>query len=372
MAMRNEWSRFKGADVGACLATAGEGAGGEPAGVVVDVRAPGEFAKGAIHGAVNLPLFEDAERAEIGTLYKMMGKDKAIHRGLEMLNPRLAEYAERFAPYLGRRVVVYCARGGMRSESVVALLQAIGHDAVQLPGGYKAFRNFALEVMEHGLPPRLIVIHGCTGTGKTLLLQRLPNHLDLEDLAQHRSSVFGGIHLQPRTQQHFEAHLVSALAGLDYTRPVWVEGESRKIGDVFMPDALRVAMDAAPCVLVEASMEVRVARIIAEYGQITDVAKTEGVAALRTLTPLLGRDQVEHMAEQVMRGELAPVVETLLRGHYDKRYTHAMRNYRFGLRLSSDGLDDAVAQLRAHGDALSAHPAAWEATENNHQPAVAT
>jgi tRNA 2-selenouridine synthase len=233
----------------------------------------------------------------------------------------------------------------MRSQAVVGLLSAFGYRVSQMPGGYKAFRNHVLTAFARALPPRLVVIHGQTGVGKTLILRRLANHLDLEDCAQHRSSVFGAINLRPRTQQQFEAHLLAALEGVDYARLVWVEGESRKIGDAIMPDPLRQAMQAAPCVLVTAALATRVARIVAEYGRPDAATHGQWETALRQLTVPLGRERVADLIARVRANDFAPVVETLLLDYYDSRYRHAMRNYRYALTVDSGDLDAAVAAL---------------------------
>lgn len=320
---------------------------------LVDVRSPGEFAKGAVAGAVNLPLFSDGERSEIGTLYKMLGKEKAIHKGLDLFGARLSDYIASFEPFRKGKLLVYCARGGMRSSAVTGLLSAFGFDARQLPGGYKSFRKHLLSVFDHGLPPRLIVIHGQTGTGKTRILNRLPNALDLEDCAQHRSSVFGGINLAPRTQQRFDAHLLEALGRLDHGSPVWVEGESRKIGDVTMPESLRAAMGRADCVLVTGSLEVRVDRIVEEYGAADGDTHRQWEAALGSLTTALGKVRVEEMISMVRKNEFHPVVETLLVDYYDPKYLHSMRDYQYALTVSSDDLEEAAAALKGFSESMA-------------------
>ena len=325
---------------------------------VVDVRSPSEFAKGAVAGAVNLPLFSDGERSEIGTLYKLLGKEKAIHKGLDLFGARLSGYIASFEPYRSGKLLVYCARGGMRSSAVTGLLSAFGFDARQLPGGYKGFRTHLLSVFEHGLPPRLIVIHGQTGTGKTRILNRLPNALDLEDCARHRSSVFGAINLQPRTQQQFDAHLLAALNGLDHQRPVWIEGESRKIGVVTMPEALRTAMREAPCVLVTGSLEVRVERIVEEYAAADEGTHRQWEEALRSLTSSLGKAKVEKMISMVRKNEFHPVVETLLVDYYDPKYRHSMGGYQYSLTVSSDDLDEAAAALKGIAESVARGKAA--------------
>jgi len=327
------------------------------AAVVVDVRSPAEFERGAVAGAVNIPLFSDDERAEIGTLYKALGRDRAVGRGRGLVEGRLAEFAAAFDPFRGREILVYCARGGMRSASVVELLAGLEHKVTQLPGGYKAYRNHLLHKFQHSLPPRLIVIHGQTGVGKTLLLQRLENRLDLEDAASHRSSVFGAINLNPRTQQNFEAELGRLLDGLDHGRPVWVEGESRKIGGVFMPDALRRQMQISDCVLVTAPLETRVERIVAEYGQTPQKALEQWEQALAQLTRVLGRERTSSMLARIAAGDLHSVAAELLVDYYDPRYAHSMKNNRYGLTVSAEDLDAAAAELEKFARNLDKSPA---------------
>jgi tRNA 2-selenouridine synthase len=245
----------------------------------------------------------------------------------------------------------------MRSQAVVSLLDALGFQVQRLEGGYKAYRTYVLAELERLVPPRLIVVHGQTGVGKTLLLQRLSNALDLEDAAQHRSSLFGGINRTPRSQQHFEAHLLDRFQALDRARPVWVEGESRKVGTVLIPERLRRAMSEATCVLVTASLETRISRIVAEYAGTdgeTDPALAPATvaqleSALRNLRAFFGADRTEVLVRQLRGGDLRPLVRTLLEEHYDPRYRHAMRGYAYALTVSGEDLDLAAAELTAFG-----------------------
>ena len=343
------------------------------AAAIVDVRSPGEFAKGAVAGAVNQPLFSNGQRAEIGTIYKHLGPDAAIQTGLTHVGGRLPAFVEGFRSYQGQRLLVYCARGGMRSQSVVSLLAALGFDVAQLPGGYKAFRNYLLDALARMTPPRPLILHGCTGVGKTDLLHRLPNALDLEGLAQHRSSLFGAVNLQPRTQQQFEALLLATLQALDFHAPVWIEGESRKVGDAVIPQGLRDAIRTGPAVLVTASVQTRARRIIAEYGADDPATLAQLEDALASLRPHYGARPTEHLLEIFRAGDLETVVTTLLVDYYDPRYLHAMRDYNYALEVSSENLDEAAATLRAFGRAQGAlPPGACSAGSEPVQAAVAS
>ena len=318
--------------------------------VVIDVRTPAEFAQGAIAGAVNIPLFADAERAEIGTLYKQVGRNEAIARGLDLAGGRLREFVQSFERFRGRRMLVYCARGGMRSASVVSLLSSLGFGVARLPGGYKAFRQYLLAELERRVPPRVIVIHGQTGVGKTPILRRLDNSLDLEDQAQHRSSLFGGVNRRPRTQQLFESHLFRRLMELDFARPVWVEGESRKVGPVTIPSELMRAMKSGTMVLLTASLPTRVRRIIAEYDGADPDTLPQLEAALLSLKHLFGTGRTLELAARLRAGHMEEVVETLLVDYYDPRYAHAMRNYRYALTLSAEDPAACAAALRGFAE----------------------
>ena len=181
---------------------------------LIDVRTAKEYEKGSIPDAFNYPLFDNLERAEIGIIYKNIGKNAAVEKGLEFFEPRIQQFLSSLTDLKSKRLVVFCARGGMRSASVVRLLQYQGFQAAQLQGGYKSYRSYVLKQLSKPAPP-LIVIHGRTGVGKTLLLKKLPDHLDLEEFAGHRSSLFGAINKMPQTQKNFEALLANKILELN-------------------------------------------------------------------------------------------------------------------------------------------------------------
>ena len=145
---------------------------------LIDVRTAQEYEKGSIPDAFNYPLFDNLERAEIGVIYRKIGKNAAVVKGLEFFEPRIQQFLSSLINFKSKRLVVFCARGGMRSASVVRLLQYQGFQAAQLQGGYKSYRSYVLKQLRKPVPP-LIVLHGSTGVGKTLLLKKLPDHLDL-------------------------------------------------------------------------------------------------------------------------------------------------------------------------------------------------
>ena len=311
---------------------------------LIDVRTAQEYEKGSIPDAFNYPLFDNLERAEIGVIYRKIGKNAAVVKGLEFFEPRIQQFLSSLTDLKSKRLVVFCARGGMRSASVVRLLQYQGFQAAQLQGGYKSYRSYVLRQLRKPVPP-LIVLHGSTGVGKTLLLKKLPDHLDLEEFAGHRSSLFGAINKMPQTQKNFEALLAKKILELPNTRPVFIEGESRKVGKVFIPQSLAEAMKYGTLVLLQASFDTRIRRIVEEY-KICDeqtLLKTDSI--LQSMQKVLGKKKAEQLRQWLRKGEFENIVHVLLEEYYDPRYQHAMRMNEYALKLSAEDLNSAAEKL---------------------------
>lgn len=311
---------------------------------LIDVRTAQEYEKGSIPDACNYPLFDNLERAEIGVIYRKIGKNAAVVKGVEFFEPRIQQFLSSLIDFKSKRLVVFCARGGMRSASVVRLLQFQGIQAAQLQGGYKSYRSYVLKQLRKPVPP-LIVLHGRTGVGKTLLLKKLPDHLDLEEFAGHRSSLFGAINKIPQTQKNFEALLAKKIIELPNTRPVFIEGESRKVGKVFIPQSLAEAMKYGTLVLLQASFDTRIRRIVEEY-KICDeqtLLKTDSI--LQSMQKVLGKKKAEQLRQWLRKGEFENIVHVLLEEYYDPRYQHAMRMNEYALKLSAEDLNSAAEKL---------------------------
>ncbi|GET21786.1 tRNA 2-selenouridine(34) synthase MnmH [Prolixibacter denitrificans] len=295
---------------------------------VVDVRSPAEYTEGHIPEAVNIALFSNEERAEIGTIYKQQGRTEAIERGLDIIGPKMSRFVKEAQALAGNgELLVHCWRGGMRSESMAWLFERVGIRCFTLKGGYKAYRNLLLE--EFASIPNLIVLEGFTGSGKTEIIQELARQgeqiLDLEGLANHRGSVFGGVGQgdQPTTQQ-FQNILLAALRKLDKEKRIWVEGESKSIGHVFLPDPFWKAMNQARIIEIEVPVEQRVKRVVKDYGQLERSRMTD---AIMSLHKRLGEQRTNLILDLYQNNELEQVAELLL-SYYDKAYRYSRDKYK--------------------------------------------
>jgi tRNA 2-selenouridine synthase len=322
-------------------------------GPVIDVRSPGEFDHGHIPGAHNIPLFSNEERAIVGTLYKNKGRDKAVLEGLRIIGPRMAELVERsraIAP--DATVRVHCWRGGERSASVAWLLEKAGFNkGWTLQRGYKAFRE---EVLTSFTKAReLHVLGGYTGTGKTQLLHLLKERgeqvIDLEGLARHKGSSYGGIGegTQPTTE-HFENLLWQELRRADPTRTVWVEDESMNIGRVKVPDAFFANLLSAPVHFVDMPVKLRVERLVEVYGSFP---KQELADATMRIERRLGPQHAKDAIAALERGDLHTVAAIAL-SYYDKTYARGLsqRDPARTILLKADtkDLNEIAARLLHH------------------------
>jgi len=302
---------------------------------VIDVRSPAEFAEDRIPGALSCPVLDDAERARVGTLYKQESPFAARRLGAALVARNVARHLEGALAGKARgwRPLVYCWRGGKRSGAMAHVLREVGWDAKTLAGGYKAYRRWV--VAELAARPGALtfrVVHGATGSGKSRLLRTLERAgaqvLDLEGLAAHRGSVLGDLpdRVQP-SQKWFESLLRAALASFAPARMVFVEGESRKIGQLQVPEALIEAMRASECLLLEADLGTRVALLMDEYRHFFADPAALG-AQLDCLAALHGRARVDEWKALAARAAWRELVERLLVEHYDPAYRRsAQRNF---------------------------------------------
>ena len=299
---------------------------------IIDVRSPAEYAEDHIPGATSAPVLDDAERVKVGTLYKQVSAFEAKKMGAALVAKNVSRHvAELFGDKpKSWHPLVYCWRGGKRSGAMAHVMREIGWNAEPLDGGYKAYRRWVVAQLQ-SLPSSLefIVIHGPTGSGKSRLLSALQRAgapvLDLEGLAAHRGSVLGNLPDRPQpTQKMFESLLLERLSSLQAETPVYVEGESKKIGELHVPDALMERMRASPCIVLDTSIDVRVDLLLDEYRHFLSDREALN-KQIDCLAALHGRERI---AEWKAIADWRELVHRLLVEHYDPAYRRSStRNF---------------------------------------------
>ena len=332
---------------------------------ILDARSPAEFAEDHLPGAVSCPVLDDAERALVGTAYKESGSFEAKRLGAPLVAANIARiiasgFADRPKSW---RPLVYCWRGGSRSGSLTHVLRQVGWDATQLEGGYKAFRRQVAADLEV-LPGRFEfrVVCGATGSGKSRLLEALATTpaqvLDLEVLAAHRGSVLGELPGAPQpSQKAFETAIWSALSAFDAARPVFVESESKKVGNLRVPEALIKRMREGACLRLEAGPDVRAELLLADYAHlVADPALLR--EKLACLAPLHGKERIDRWNALAGEGAWRELVADLLEAHYDPAYHRSMsRNYAGAAAAAAVPVGDASREaFLAMARAIAADP----------------
>lgn len=327
--------------------------------VVIDVRSPCEHVEERIPGSVNVPLLSNDERATVGTIYKEQGEMVARRHALTIISPKIPALIDEISNLRvhGQAIVVYCWRGGLRSESVSSVLSIAGIDCHRLTGGYKAWRGQVLkDFAADAYPFEAVVLHGLTGVGKTEILDELgrlgAQVLDLEGIANHRGSVFGGLGMgdQP-TQKNFDGEVWQRLRELK-PGPVFVEAESRKVGKIAVPDCVFDRIHGRGIsALVTGTVEKRAERIAADYLNPRHNPETELDRALQILGHLkerLGTKLTHQIRDLVAVGQVIEAVKLLLTEYYDPLYVRQIEESKpFAIEVDGDDVGNAAAQLLA-------------------------
>lgn len=323
---------------------------------IIDVRSPGEFADDHMPCACNLPVLDDAERAEVGTIYTRESRFRANRIGAAYIAANIARHLQGamadWDPTL--RLLIYCWRGGNRSNAMATILQRVGWPTAVLAGGYRTYRHHVqTRLYQQTSPLRLVLLDGDTGSAKTEVLARLAARglqvLDLEDLAGHRGSLFGGLAGRPQpSQKMFETRLLTTLDGFDPARPVVVEAESSKIGDRMIPPALWSSMRIAPRFEIVAPRAARARYLVAAYADIVaDADRLEAAFASLPVAP--SRPRLESWRRMIRDGDFEALAAALIELHYDPAYARARRKDGRAptLQLHTATLDDAEQDMIA-------------------------
>lgn len=318
--------------------------------ILIDVRSPKEFEEHRINGALNIPIFNNEERILIGTLYKE-DVEKAKIEGVKIASSKLPEIFNKILELYktGRRLIFYCARGGMRSGVIAAVIGALGLKVYKIKGGYKSYRKYIIEEL-----PKLnkninfIVLHGNTGVGKTKILKRLKelkcDILDLEGCANHRGSILGSVGLEKiNTQKQFESNIYYSLKNIKGNY-VLVEAESKRIGNVFIPDYIHDKMKEGTHIFLDASIEFRKNIILEEYLK-EENSKEEILEALLKLEKYISKENISRYKYLVENERYDEVVEELMKKYYDPMYTHTSKKYNYSLQLYINNLEDTIENI---------------------------
>ena len=295
--------------------------------LIIDVRSPGEFEKGHIPNAINIPLFTNDERAEVGTIYKQVGKEEALLKGLEFVGPKMAAIVKEVKNKCpNRKLFIHCWRGGQRSQSVAWLLTTAGFEVSVIKGGYKAYRNYILKTFTD-TKLNMLVLGGRTGCGKTEILHELENQeeqlIDLEGLANHKGSAFGAIgEFDQPTVEQFENNLYEVFRNIDLKKLVWVENESKSIGRVYIPEGFWTQLKEAPLINIEIPLDRRIENLVNLYGKYPIEMMKDAFIKIKKR---LGGQNLKLAIEALDKNDLHTAAAIALK-YYDKSYQYMLDN----------------------------------------------
>lgn len=323
--------------------------------VTIDVRSPSEYRDSTIPGSLNIPLFNDEERAEIGTLYKQTSIQAAKERGLAIVSAKLPSLIKEIGQIKGRKAV-FCWRGGMRSKTTATVLSLMDIHVYRLSGGIRAYRKWVVETLgSFEIRPKAVVLHGHTGTGKTAILRKLEAEgypvLDLEALASHRGSIFGGAGMKAHNQKTFEALLLERLIALQDAPYILFEAESKRLGKVTLPDFLMDKKEKGTTIRIEMPMEARVKRIMEDY---PNEHKEAYLTAFQRIKSRIHTPIAAEIEACLLTDRFEPAVRMLLESYYDPRYSYTEEQYDSEPEwtVAARSLDEAVQGVKAYLDRI--------------------
>lgn len=316
---------------------------------MIDVRSPKEFSESTIPGSINIPIFSNDERAEVGTIYKQVGQKAAKERGLAIFSAKLPAFIKTFSSIQTSKTV-FCWRGGMRSKTAATVLDLMGNHAFRLSGGIRSYRQWVVQTLaDYNVTSKAYVLNGNTGSGKTILLEKLANSgypvLDLEGMASHRGSIFGQIGLKPSNQKNFESLLVGKLLTYQDSPYLFMEGESKRIGKVTIPDFLYNHKENGTQIFINLPTGERVKNILEDYQPWNTPEKF--MEAFQLIKKRIHTPIAKEIEDHLTNEEFGPAVQLLLEYYYDPRYEHAAEGYPDDkkIRVQARTVDEVFEQI---------------------------
>ncbi|MFD2923624.1 tRNA 2-selenouridine(34) synthase MnmH [Halobacillus naozhouensis] len=311
---------------------------------LIDVRSPSEYYDATIPGSLNIPVFNNDERAEVGTLYKQVSSEAAKERGLEIFSAKLPGFIKRFSQ-IDTEKAVFCWRGGMRSETAATVLDLMGIHVYRLQGGIRSYRQWVIQTLDQlEFKPRTYVLNGYTGSGKTTILRQLQKEgypvLDLEKLANHRGSIFGQIGLEPNNQKKFESLLVQDLLRLQQSPYTLLEGESKRIGKAVLPDFLFNKKEQGTQLFIDLPLNERILNILDEY-QPWD-HQEQCIEAFRIIKKRIHTPIAKQIESHLENGEFYSAVQLLLEYYYDPLYDRTAEQYLDKITIQANNITEAI------------------------------
>ncbi|WP_165000326.1 tRNA 2-selenouridine(34) synthase MnmH [Anaerophilus nitritogenes] len=323
--------------------------------IFIDVRSPAEYEEGTILDSINIPILDDSERAIVGTIYRKENKDKATLTGLNLVSYKIPNLYETIKGYSKEydHIIIFCWRGGMRSKSVCNLLSMLDIPNIyQLKDGYKGYRRYVINYLETDiLKYDFIVLHGMTGVGKTHILQELKKIdvpiLNIEEMAQNSGSVFGDMVFEkkPPTQKNFESLLFHKMYCMKESY-IFIESESKRIGNVQIPDTLYHYMMQKHHILIQTTIENRVNVILKDYVHHLDRNYEKIKKSLHYLRKRLGNSAVDILIQKIDEKNYSYVIEYLMKYYYDPFYQYSIYKYEYDLVIEYKHIEEAVTKLK--------------------------
>ena len=322
--------------------------------VFIDARTPKEYNEDHILNAINLPILTDVEHSDIGTIYKQEGKSKAINKGFDYVGYKLKDIYSSLEKLskIYKNIVIYCARGGMRSKSLTTFFESLGLNLYQLEGGYKSYRNFVINYLENAMDnKKFIVLHGLTGVGKTDMLKLLEENefdvVDLEDMASNSGSVFGYITFdrKPPTQKKFETKIFEKLYYAK-SKYIFIESESKRVGPVCVPEKIYNSMTQDGIhLLLECSIKYRVDRLARDYVYSDYKDNKELIECMNKFRKRLGNEKVDKFINMFNNEKYEEVIEEYLVDYYDPLYNHSVKKYTYSMVINTDHISEGLEKI---------------------------